>query len=200
VIRAQLAGLLGSAALAFGAAGCAPASPPPATSSPPPPPVATTSSPFPPRPAELRLDGVDPCALLTPAEVARLGVDQGDRFDDADQFRSLSCDWANSGGVKPEKSWIARAIVKQGADYALGNIAPVQVVKVGGFSAVQTSSPYQNAERQCILAIDVAQGEQLRVQFDNRAGDFPGINHQVACQQASNAAELMLQNLRGLVH
>jgi hypothetical protein len=65
---------------------------------------------------------------------------------------------------------------------------------------VQTSSPYQNANTECILAVDVARGENLWVQFDNRAGDFPGIDHQVACQQASKAAELMLHNLRGLAH
>jgi hypothetical protein len=190
---------MGGAALVFGAAGCAPASPPPAAPSPPPSP-APTSSPFPPRPAELRLDGVDPCALLTSAEQTKLGVEQVGKIDDADQFRSLVCQWGNPGGIVPENAWIARAIVKQGADYALGNTAPVQVVQVGGFSAVQTSSPYQNANTECILAIDVAQGEHLRVEYDNRAGDFPGINHQVACQQASKAAELMLQNLRGLVH
>ena len=196
---ARLAALLG-AALVFGGAGCAPAAPPPPAPSVPPTSAPPTRSPFPPRPTELRLDGVDPCALLTSVEVARLGVDQGERFDDADQFRSLSCDWANSGGLSPEKGWIARAIAKQGADYALGNTAPVQVVQVGGFSAVQTSSPYQNANTQCILVIDVAQGESLWVQFDNLQGDFPGINHQVACQQASKAAELMLGNLRGLAH
>ena len=197
--RARLAALVG-AALTFCIAGCAPAQPPPAAPSAPASSAAPTSSPFPPRPAELRLDGVDPCALLTSAEVVRLGVEQGDRFDDADQFRSLSCDWTNGGGAKPDKAWVARAIVKQGADYALGNTAPVQVVQVSGFSAVQTSSPYQDGNRQCILAIDVAQGEHLRVEFINRAGDFPGINHQAACQQASKAAELMLHNLRGLAH
>jgi hypothetical protein len=65
---------------------------------------------------------------------------------------------------------------------------------------VQTSSPYHDANRQCILAIDVAQSEHLEVDYDNLQGDYPGINHEVACQQASKAAELMLQNLRGLVH
>jgi hypothetical protein len=198
VNRARLAAPLG-AALLFSAAGCAPAASPPAPS-PPPPSAAPTSSPFPPRPAELRLDGVDPCTLLSSAELARLGVQLVSGFDDADQFRSLSCQWANSGGTLPEKNWVARAIVKQGAGYALGNTAPVQVVQVGGFSAVQTSSPYQNANTECILAVDVARGENLWVQFDNRAGDFPGIDHQVACQQASKAAELMLHNLRGLAH
>ncbi|HZD15561.1 MAG TPA: DUF3558 domain-containing protein [Pseudonocardiaceae bacterium] len=195
--RARLAAPLG-AALVFGAAGCAPASAPPALPGPPPTSAAPTSSPFPPRPAELRLDGVDPCRLLIPANVGQLDVKKVGQHNDADQFGSLDCLWANHS--TPDISWLARAIVKQGADYALGNTAPVQVVQVGGFSAVQTSSPYQNANTECILAIDVARGENLWVQFDNRAGDFPGIDHQVACQQASKAAELMLRNLRGLAH
>jgi hypothetical protein len=136
---------------------------------------------------------------LTSTEQAKLGVQQVGKVNDADQFHSLVCDWDNGGG-NPDNGWIARAIVKQGADYALGNAAPVQVVQVGGFSAVQTSSPYHDANRQCILAIDVAQGEHLEVDYDNLQGDYPGINHEVACQQASKAAELILQNLRGLVH
>jgi hypothetical protein len=130
--------------------------------------------------------------------VGHLDVKKVGQHNDADQFGSLDCLWANHS--TPDISWLARAIVKQGAGYALGNTAPVEVVQVGGFSAVQTSSPYQNANTECILAIDVARGENLWVQFDNLAGDFPGINHQVACQQASKAAELMLRNLRGLTH
>jgi hypothetical protein len=198
VSRVRLAALAG-AALVFGIAGCAPAQPPPAALSPPPS-AAPTSSPFPPRPAELRLDGIDPCALLTSAEQTKLDVQFTGKVDDADQFHSLVCRWANLGGGTPDNAWIARAIVKQGADYALRSAAPAQVVQVGGFSAVQTSSPYFDAKTQCILAIDVAQGESLRVQYNNLQGDYPGITHEVACQQASKAAELMLQNLRGLVH
>ena len=194
---AGLAALLG-AVLVFGAAGCAPASAPPPAPGPPPASAAPTSSPFPPRPTELRLNGVDPCQLLTSADQDQLDVKNVGQHNDADRFGSLDCLWANHG--TPDISWLARAIVKQGADYALGNTAPVQVVQVGGFSAVQTSSPYHDANTQCILVINVAQGQSLWVQFDNLQGDFPGINHQVACQQASKAAELMLRNLRGLTH
>jgi Protein of unknown function (DUF3558) len=189
--------------LLLGVAGCGlPHRPVPAAPSAAPPPAesaAPTSSRLPPRPAELRLDGVDPCALLTTAEQAKLGVHQVYSANDADQFRSLGCQWDNGLGP-PDNAWVARAIVKQGADYALDNQAPVQVVQIDGYSAVQTSSPYQNPNRQCIQVIDVAQGESLWVQYDDRIGTYPGINHEVACQQARKAAELMIHNLRTLAH
>jgi hypothetical protein len=155
--------------------------------------------PFPPRPAELKLDGVDPCALLTAAQQGQLGVEQVGQDNNSDELGSAACQWGNNG-AKPDNRWLARLIVKRGADYALGSTTGVQVVQIGGYSAVQTAAPYQDPNTNCVLVVDVAQGQSLGVQYGNAAGDYPGINHDVACQLDRKAAELMVQNLRALAH
>ena len=180
-----------------GVAGCGVGSPPavPPSVAPAVPPAARP--PFPPRPTELKLDAVDPCSLLTAAQQAQLEVKQVGREDNSDELGSAACQWDNNGG-KPDNGWVARLIVKRGADYALTSSTGTQVVQVDGFSAVQTTSPYGDPKTHCILLVDVAQGESLWAEYDNIAGDYPGINHQVACQLTQRAAEFMVQNLRVL--
>jgi len=185
-----LAGLTGCG----GAAGPAPPSPEPPSAAP-----ATTSSPFPPRPVELKLDGLDPCALLNAGQQRQLGVGQVGTYADSDGLGSAACQWGNNGG-KPDNRWLVRMIVKQGADYALGSDTGVQVVQVDGFTAVQTAPPYQDPKLNCVLVVDVAPGQSLGVQYANYAGDYPGISHEVACQLDRTAAELMVRNLRTLAH
>ncbi|HEY0575324.1 MAG TPA: DUF3558 domain-containing protein [Pseudonocardia sp.] len=187
-----------SAVLLIAIAGCGPAARP-AESVPAPdaPASPQTTSPLPPRPAELKLDGVDPCALLTAAQQSQLGVEQAGRDDSSDELASRACQWDNNGG-KPDNGWVVRLIVKRGADYALGSTSGVQVVQVDGFSAVQTAAPYQDPKANCVLVVDVAQGQSLGVQYLNLAGDYPGISHEVACQLDRRAAEFMVQNLRVL--
>lgn len=192
----RVGGSLG-AVLLVGLAGCATQVSPPAPS--PVAPVAppATSSPFPPRPAELKLDAVDPCSLLTAAQQSQLGIQHVQRDDNSDELGSAACLWDNSGG-SPDNSWVARLIVKRGADYALGSTTGVQVVQVDGFTAVQTATPYQESKINCVLVIDVAHRQSLGVQYLNTRGNYPGISHDVACQLDRKAAEFMVQNLRGL--
>lgn len=156
-------------------------------------------SPFPPRPAELQMDELDACTLLTDSQQTQLGVQVGMRANDADEFQSSNCIWDNNLGV-PSNSWLGRTVSKQGADFYLASTTPTQIVQVAGFSAVESSSPYFSAEKHCILFIDVAAGQHLRIMYENSQGDYPGINHAVACKQATRAAELMLQNLRARTH
>jgi hypothetical protein len=191
---------LGAALLLLGLTGCGSGGSPSApgsTSAPAAPPP--SASPFPPRPAELKLDGVDPCALLTAAQQGQLGVQKVGQDNDSDDLGSAACQWGNNGG-KPDNRWLARLIVKRGADYGTGSTTGIQIVQVEGFSAVQTSSPYGDPRTHCIVLVDVAQGQSLWAEYDNIAGDYPGINHDVACQLDRKAAELMVQNLRALAH
>jgi hypothetical protein len=188
--------LLG-AALLVGLAGCGNKStpPPPGLAAPAAPPA--TSAPLPPRPVELKLDGIDPCSLLTAAEQGQLGVKQVGRDDNSDELGSAACQWGNNGG-RPDNLWLARLIVKRGADYALGSTSGVRVVQVDDFTAVQTAAPYQDPKTNCVVVVDVAPAQSLGVQYANFAGDYPGISHDVACQLDRRAAEFMVQNLRVL--
>lgn len=161
-----------------------------------PPATVATSSPFPPRPAELPLDAVEPCALLSAAQRAQLGVSAGKSAEQTDELGSRACLWASHGN--PDNRWMAQLVGKRGANYALGSIEGAQVVTISGYGAVQTTSPDANFRRHCILVIDVAEGQSLIAKYDNMAGDYPGIDHEVACQLDRRAAEFMVGNLRAL--
>jgi hypothetical protein len=147
----------------------------------------------------LRLDGVDLCALLLPKQSSQLKTDRGSQVADDLQPGKHDCIWTNFP-AKPVSNWTAHAVLDHGADYYLGSVTGAQIVQVDRFAAVQTSSNLADPERQCLLYVDVAPGQALDVQYINPNGDYPGISHQVACQQATKAAELMVANLRNLVH
>lgn len=153
---------------------------------------------LPPRPAVLALDGIDACALLTETQRRELGVKLGKRGDNIEDPHSPACDWSNFPNV-PDNGWVARIITRYGADHALGSQTGVQVVTVDGFPTVQTSSPEAGDPKEnCLLFIDVAPGQTLETSYQNGTGDYPGITHEVACQQATKAAELMVDTLRTL--
>jgi hypothetical protein len=162
-------------------------------------PSAASSAPsaraLPPRPAELKLDGVNPCNLLTLADQGKLGVGAGTVNDGADSYSSAGCRWSDPAG-HPDNNWVALAVVRRGADAALRSSNGAQIGLVDGFPAVQTTSDSADPGLSCELFLDVAPGQTLSVEYVNRRGDYPNINHGIACQQAADAAKLMLANLR----
>jgi Protein of unknown function (DUF3558) len=170
--------------------------PPPTTES-----AAPTSSPFPPRPAELRLDGVDPCQLLTQTQQSALNIQEDTSGQNNDGLGSLDCVWNTPVGIHPAPSdtWVARTVLKQGAAGALGNQVQDQIVQIDGYSAVQTYAPGFDLNNDCVLVIDVAQGQSLQVRYDSY-GTYPGMKRQLACQLDRKAATLMMQNLHTLAH
>jgi hypothetical protein len=191
VLRWSVAGL---AALCL--AGCAGGS-----AGPPPSPVSATATPprLPPRPATLRLDGLDPCALLTPAQIGQLRVGPGRPQSDQTTPGAIGCAWS-SFPTRPTNGWSANAIMDHGVEYYLHSTTGAQVSQVDGFAAVLTTSPFQEPARQCVAAVDVAAEQSLEVRYLNPDGDLPGMNHQVACQLARQVAELMVTNLSNRAH
>jgi hypothetical protein len=147
----------------------------------------------------LQIDGIDPCTLLTPEQARQFTPDPGRRVAIDQEPGRYDCIWSTFP-AKPVNNWSARAVLDHGAEYYLGSVTGAQIVQVDGFATVQTSSNLADPEKQCLLYVDVAPGQALDVQYINPNGDYPGINHQVACQLATKAAELMVANLRNLVH
>jgi hypothetical protein len=145
----------------------------------------------------LRLEGVDACALLNDTQRGQLGVNRGKAGNNIEDPGQPACDWSNFPNV-PDNGWTARVITRYGAEHALASQTGAQQVDVRGYAAVQTTSPYTDPNLHCLLAVDVAPGQTLGVQYYNVRGDYPGINHEVACQQAAKAAALMLDTLKSL--
>jgi hypothetical protein len=159
---------------------------------------ASSASPLPPRPTELRLDNVNPCALLSDADRGQLKINQGKFSHDEDSTHYAVCQWSNFPtdlGV-PDMSYLARLQLHQDADYALGSTTGHQLVQLDGFTAVQTTSDGQDPATHCILLVDVAPGQSLWVQFNNGYGDYEGLTHEQSCQFAQAFGEDLMQNLR----
>jgi len=48
------------------------------------------------------------------------------------------------------------------------------------------------------MLVDVAPGQALSAAYDNNAKDYPGMNHQLACDKAQQLASYMLSTLRSI--
>jgi hypothetical protein len=46
------------------------------------------------------------------------------------------------------------------------------------------------------MLVDVAPGQSLLAQYENDSHDYPGMNHQLACDKAQQLASDMLSTLR----
>ncbi|WP_425415372.1 DUF3558 domain-containing protein [Pseudonocardia acaciae] len=148
----------------------------------------SAASRLPSRPVELRLDGVEACALLGAEQVRRMGVRAGERAEGG------GCRWRDGA----MSSYLARLIVDQDAESVLNSGATRENVDIDGFLAVRASAPYVDPKNHCVLAVDVADGQALWVQWTSLSGGYPGLSHEVACQRAEEAGRLMLASLRRL--
>lgn len=186
-----LVGLL-AGVLVAGCGGPAAAPPVPTT----PVPAAPSGPTLPPRPVELRLDGIDPCTLLTPAQKAKLGLDEpGASSADSDQIGSPACDWLRST-VRPYGGLLIRTTVRQGVPDRMGSDQPEQIIDIGGFPALQTTGSFIDPQAHCLVLVDVAPGQILWNQYYKSSGSLDGLNHEVACAKARELAGYTLANLR----
>ena len=159
-------------------------------------PSAPTGLLLPPRPREVRLDGVDPCSLLTPDQRAGLGLTS--QPSGSKPYVSLfmgdvpTCTMYSSspGAVLLGVGTVTTVGIErwETADLA----APLQPVAVEGFPALiavpTPSSTY------CSVEIDIAAGQLLDVQIAD-AGDSPPVPQADLCRRATSAAKDMVQTL-----
>jgi hypothetical protein len=152
---------------------------------------------LPARPVELRLEGVDPCSLLTDAQQKQLGVRGGTAVGieaSSGPLRGPSCSWDNFP-QRPSNGYFGRAVLTQGAEFSLG-LEPLRTVD--GFAATTAGSTGSDSAYLCGILVDVAPGQSLFAQYDNNAKDYSGMNHQLACDKAQQLASAMLTTLRAI--
>jgi hypothetical protein len=145
---------------------------------------------LPARPVTLRLDTVNPCALITPAQQAELGTRAGEPAELLAHPGRFDCLWANPA-VGVDHRWLAIPVLERGVEHYLAD-GPVQMV--GGFASVRTDVTPGG----CELFIDVAPGQALEVEYLASARRNPAMDPKVACQRATAAAEMMIATLRTL--
>ncbi|WP_219412950.1 DUF3558 domain-containing protein [Pseudonocardia nigra] len=149
---------------------------------------------LPPRPHELPLDGVDPCALLTPDQRASLGLD-----GDPVPYRSTAPGFAGPAcsisGFEPRAVAVGLALatgngieVLTNSDALTDEITPITIA---GFPAILARPKNPDF---CSVDVDVADGQFLDVQFAD-GGRLPPIPQDQLCRDAVEVAEQVLTTL-----
>lgn len=159
----------------------------------------TSASPgasLPPRPRELPLSGIDPCALLTTDQQADIGVADPTPGTSPELGTPL-CQW-DRFPAEPQDAYLVNLLTAQGASYALGSATGASITEVAGFAAVSTTGSRALPGRNCLLFIDVAEGQTLNVAYQYEGRTEP-MTTEIACDKARTAAELMLETLQTLV-
>jgi hypothetical protein len=161
-------------------------------SSDPPPPAGVTPPhpPFPARPATRTLDGLDACALLPPAQAAGVGARSVMIAPRAPVNYCRYHDTTPRGGGQ----WTVRLLTYQSAGVGTAGAA---VGTLDGYGTAESGDPQLGPDISCRVAVDVADGQSLEVDYEDDLNDNPaGMNHGVACQRARSVAGAVLGNLR----
>lgn len=150
-------------------------------------------------PKEVRLDGVDPCTLLTADQRATLGLTSTPRNTTiaASALYRGDVPICTLTGSGPRPSVVGVGVVTTvGIDVwtANGLDASIAPTTVEGFPAV-TSVP-QRFTDYCSVDVDVAHGQLLDVQFGD-AGNSTPTAQQDLCRRAHQVAEAVMVSLLG---
>lgn len=148
---------------------------------------------LPPRPAAFKLDGVDPCKLLTADQMKQIKVAEAKPMQPnlVDKKPSPSCFYKN--GVN--YTYTVGAVTHGGVSYWLrsGGTVESKLIDVSGYGAAEIKFA-GTSDVDCAIAVDVAEGQQLFVSY-SPIDDEP---QEQMCSKAKNAAELALVTLKTL--
>jgi hypothetical protein len=160
-------------------------------------PAAPTGIQLPPRPRDVRIDGVDPCTLLTPAQRAELGLDQRPVFDEwpSTLYIGGTVSACVIGGFEPRAIAVGVSLVTTAGIelWTSGELAAeVRPVQMRGFPGV-IARPTRFTEY-CTAIVDVAPGQLLDIQFRD-GGRRPPIPQDQLCRDAKVVAEAVMSTL-----
>lgn len=151
---------------------------------------------LPPRPAELSVDGVDPCTLFTHGSLNRLGITQ--RPQQIGTEDGATCVLSQQQ-LEPMYDLQVTAVADAGiATWITGNRArpatmAAEPAAVAGFPAL-TVFPESQPTDHCDVVVGIGQSQSLLVRFGTAyTGEFP---HQHACSLTKRAATAAVDALR----
>jgi hypothetical protein len=151
---------------------------------------------LPPRPREVRLDGVDPCSLLKPEQRAELGLTSEPAYSNAyvELFRgevpTCTIHSSRPDAVILGIGIVTTAGIERWQDPSLS--ADVRPTAVADFPAVVTVPTQSNAY--CGVEVDVADGQLLDVQVLD-GGDVPPVEQDDLCERAARSADQVMRTL-----
>jgi hypothetical protein len=159
---------------------------------PPPPPTSSQQMDFPQRPRAVPLNGLDPCAVLTPEQRTSLSLDNPPSayveksFGDA---KACTIRSTTSGNVAR-----LALVLASGADVWLSENAQVAytVSSIEGFAAITVRTP--DIDDVCNVEVDVAEGQFLDVMFRD-GGNSTAAQQDHLCLGAQRVAEAAMASL-----
>jgi hypothetical protein len=159
-------------------------------------PTAQPSAPLPQRPREVRLDGVDPCSILTLEQRTALGFESEPRANKpyVELFRG-EVPTCTMIGFKPDAIGLAiGTVTSTGIErwYETDLAVEVESTTVEGFPAL-IARPLRFTDY-CSVEVNTASGQMLDVQLSD-GGRQPPISQAVLCTRASRAAEELMKSL-----
>ncbi len=151
---------------------------------------------LPPRPREVRLDGVDPCSLLTPEQRRALDLDGTPRYTNTytELFRGDVPTCTITGYTGRPIALAIGTVTTVGIErWQSGDLAArTEPATVAGFPAVvAVPSRFTNY---CSVEVDVAPAQLLDVQLSD-GGGLPPVGQDELCSRARRAAAELIKSL-----
>lgn len=150
---------------------------------------------IPARPAELSLDGVQPCSLFTKSQLSQLGIDREPRAgSNGGRLAGPTCS-LDIASKEPYYTYTAQLVTDMGVDTWLTGTRNVDawLVSVGEYPAVDFKTKGVD-DQECITTVDVADGQQLLIDL----APLDEVDYKQLCPMSEKAAAMALQTLQSL--
>ncbi|GGM71469.1 hypothetical protein GCM10012275_47400 [Longimycelium tulufanense] len=148
------------------------------------------------RPREVKLDGKDPCSLLTDAQKAQFVLDRPPRSDKSSTFNDASACYFRSEA--DETGAALYAITDMGIqEFGPGQVnGEVQEIRVQGFPAYEIHTPGQPpGDDFCTVNVDVADGQVLRAHYSEDGRKKNPLGKEEVCRRAARLADAAMTTL-----
>lgn len=155
----------------------------------------SSSAEVPKRPLDLKLDGVDPCKLITASQMAEIKVAEAvpDQIEVSDLGKAPGCFYENGLKYGYTVVMVKNRDIRSWLDG--GGNTTSKLVDVSGFGAAEiTFTGTEGVD--CTVAVDVADGQALYMSYD--PGTQKGETQQQMCGNAKRAATLAVETLKTL--
>jgi hypothetical protein len=149
----------------------------------------TSTKPSSSRPREIKLDGKDPCQLLTSAQLTNLKFDRPGRQEDAPSYKAKGCAWTVSGQSTRVLPVTSEGIEAWTSGKRTGQ--PQEIAPITGFPAISVT--VASDEHRCDVIVDTAEGQYLSITFS--VSGFKPEEFPKPCDGARQVAEAAMQNL-----
>lgn len=149
----------------------------------------TSTKPSSARPREIKLDGKDPCQLLTAEQLPSLKIDRPGRPGSAPAFKAKDCSWTVTGADSRLAPVTSEGIEVWTSGKRTGQAE--ETTPIATYPAISVTVP--SDQDRCDVMVDVADGQYLLATFSvspSFMDRFPK-----PCEGARQLAEAAMQNL-----